>query len=215
MDYPWQKVGPDLFQLQGDLYHLVVDYYSRFPDVVKLPSTTAPRVVMALKAIFAGMVSLRQSSATMAFSMTHMRWSHSHSPMCFTMLRVVLIIHRAMDKQSVQYNADSEATDDESRRFLLGPTDVPLNTTLLVWPNLSATSDGETSEVEFATGESAADSLVPYLARFRHQNDEFKKKQSQSYNCRHQARTLPPVPDNTEAWISWRCGDTLLSVLCY
>ena len=52
-DYPWQKVGSDLFQLRGDHYLLVVDYYSRFPEVVKLPSTTAPTVVTALKTIFA------------------------------------------------------------------------------------------------------------------------------------------------------------------
>ena len=52
-DYPWQKVGSDLFQLRGDHYLLVVDYFSRFPEVVKLPSTTASGVVAALKAIFA------------------------------------------------------------------------------------------------------------------------------------------------------------------
>ena len=52
-DYPWQKMGSDLFQLQGDHYLLVVDYFSRFPEVVKLSSTTARSVVVALKSIFA------------------------------------------------------------------------------------------------------------------------------------------------------------------
>jgi transposase InsO family protein len=39
--YPWQKVGVDLFQLKGSNYLLVVDYYSRYPEVHKLNSTTA------------------------------------------------------------------------------------------------------------------------------------------------------------------------------
>ena len=34
-------------------YLLVVDYFSRYPELVKLTSTTAPSVVNALKAIFA------------------------------------------------------------------------------------------------------------------------------------------------------------------
>ena len=38
-DYPWQMIGTDLFMLKGDTYLLVVDYYSRFPEVTKLSST--------------------------------------------------------------------------------------------------------------------------------------------------------------------------------
>ena len=40
-DYPWQRVGSDLFQLHRHTYLLVVDYYSRYPEVVKLTSTTS------------------------------------------------------------------------------------------------------------------------------------------------------------------------------
>ena len=51
--YPWQKVGADLFELKGANYLLVVDYYSRYPELVKLTSTTSPSIVKALKGIFA------------------------------------------------------------------------------------------------------------------------------------------------------------------
>ena len=30
-DYPWQQIGTDFFELQGQHYLLVVDYFSRFP----------------------------------------------------------------------------------------------------------------------------------------------------------------------------------------
>ena len=38
--YPWQRVGSDLFVLDGANYLLVVDYFSRFPEIVKLRETT-------------------------------------------------------------------------------------------------------------------------------------------------------------------------------
>ena len=35
-DFPWQRVGTDLFMLNGATYLLVVDYFSRYPEVVIL-----------------------------------------------------------------------------------------------------------------------------------------------------------------------------------
>ena len=52
-DFPWQKVSSHLFQLKGAQYLLVVDYFSRYPEVVKLRSTTSHTVIEALKGIFA------------------------------------------------------------------------------------------------------------------------------------------------------------------
>ena len=50
--YPWQKVATDLFELKGVTYLLVVDYFSRFPEVAKLTTTTPASVIAALKYIF-------------------------------------------------------------------------------------------------------------------------------------------------------------------
>ncbi|XP_037529349.1 uncharacterized protein K02A2.6-like [Rhipicephalus sanguineus] len=50
---PWEFLGMDLFHLNGQAFLLVVDYYSRFPEVVTLRSTTARAVIDALKSIFA------------------------------------------------------------------------------------------------------------------------------------------------------------------
>ena len=50
--YPWQKIGADLFVYNGNDYLIVVDYFSRFPEVVKLSTTTAQAVIKALKTIF-------------------------------------------------------------------------------------------------------------------------------------------------------------------
>ncbi|XP_037528756.1 uncharacterized protein K02A2.6-like [Rhipicephalus sanguineus] len=50
---PWEKVGIDLFHLNGQYFVLLVDYRSRFPEVISLRSTTALAVINAIKSVFA------------------------------------------------------------------------------------------------------------------------------------------------------------------
>ena len=52
-DFPWQIVGTDLFQHKGITYLLVVDYFSRYPEITKLTNTTSKGVIAALQSIFA------------------------------------------------------------------------------------------------------------------------------------------------------------------
>ena len=51
--YPWQVVGTNYFELDKDHYLLVVDYFSCYPEVVKMTSTTSSSTISALKSIFA------------------------------------------------------------------------------------------------------------------------------------------------------------------
>ena len=51
-DYPWLVVDTDLFKLKGTHYLLVVDYFSQYPEVIKLTSTTLVSTISVLKSIF-------------------------------------------------------------------------------------------------------------------------------------------------------------------
>ena len=51
-DRPWQHVASDLFELKGKHYILIVDYYSRFPEIRRLGQIGARAVIMACKKIF-------------------------------------------------------------------------------------------------------------------------------------------------------------------
>ena len=45
------KVATDLFQQNGSTYLLAVEYFSRYPEVIKLNSTTSQAVISSLKLI--------------------------------------------------------------------------------------------------------------------------------------------------------------------
>ena len=51
--YPWEKVATDLFEFQGQHYLLLVDYFSRYPEVIRLTSTTSASVISAMKSVLA------------------------------------------------------------------------------------------------------------------------------------------------------------------
>ena len=49
---PWEKVATDLFKFQKNDYVVVVDYYSNYPEIAKLESTTSQQVIQKIKSIF-------------------------------------------------------------------------------------------------------------------------------------------------------------------
>ena len=50
---PWQMVGMDLFHYKASEHLLIIDYFSKFVEVIKLNSTDAHSVINVLKNIFA------------------------------------------------------------------------------------------------------------------------------------------------------------------
>ena len=52
-DYPCQVVGTDFFELDRKHYLIVVDYFSRYPEIVQMNTITTSCTITALKNIFA------------------------------------------------------------------------------------------------------------------------------------------------------------------
>ena len=46
-DYPWQRIATDLFELDGAMYLVIIDYFSRFQEVIKLKSATSRIIIDA------------------------------------------------------------------------------------------------------------------------------------------------------------------------
>ena len=52
-EQPWEKVGVDYFTLAGKDYLLVVDYFSKYPEVLQVNGKTADMTITKMKSIFA------------------------------------------------------------------------------------------------------------------------------------------------------------------
>lgn len=51
---PWQKIGIDLYELEGETYLICIDYYSKYPEISNLcKNLTAENIINKLKSIFA------------------------------------------------------------------------------------------------------------------------------------------------------------------
>ena len=50
---PWAKVAADMFQFKGSEYLLCVDYYSKYPEIVRMPTTSSSQTIIAFKSVFA------------------------------------------------------------------------------------------------------------------------------------------------------------------
>ena len=52
-DRPWKRIAMDLCEYNHQNYLIISDYYSRFIEILHMPSTTSTQVILKLKAIFA------------------------------------------------------------------------------------------------------------------------------------------------------------------
>ncbi len=50
---PWQRVGSDIFTYRNKDYLVITDYYSFYPEVVNLTSTSTKAVIQGMKSVFA------------------------------------------------------------------------------------------------------------------------------------------------------------------
>ena len=55
--HPWERVGTDLFELATWEYYIVIgDYYSRYPEVIRLTSTTSASGIATMKSAVASQI---------------------------------------------------------------------------------------------------------------------------------------------------------------
>ena len=50
---PWQKLGADIFEYGGNAYLLIVDYFSKYPEVCLLQGKSASAVISRFRTVFA------------------------------------------------------------------------------------------------------------------------------------------------------------------
>lgn len=82
-ELPWLKVGADIFEISGQSFLLIVDYFSKFPEV-NIRDKTAHTVISKLKSVFASIgipkeivcdhvasLEMREFAAAWGITLTH------------------------------------------------------------------------------------------------------------------------------------------------
>jgi len=199
--HPWEKIATDLFVLNGKHYLLIADYYSRYPEVIKLTSTTSTSIISALKSVFSrhGIPKTvvsdngpQYDSAEMKEFSSKYGFYHTTSSPYYPQSngfaeRMVKTVKKLLDSTSDMYMAllSYRATplpwcNLSPAELLMGrrlKTDVPQTTDLLT-PNW------------------------PYLQDFAEKDRQYKQQQKQNYDKRHRVQSLPDIPNDTQVWVN-------------
>ena len=200
-DYPWQVVGSDLFTLHGVKYLLVVDYFSRYPEIIKLSSTVSTNIIAALKAIFSrhGIPEILRSDNGPQYSSVEFS----------QFVKTYGIRHVTSSPCYPQSNGQAERTVQTAKRLLQRSVDpflalLSYRATPLPWCNLSPAEllMGRRLRTTLPQTDDLLIPKWPYLPEFKHLNKEFKNRQRNDFNRHHRVRELPPIPDDSEVWVS-------------
>ena len=191
-DRPWQIVGTDLFQFKGAVYLLVVDYYSRYPEVALLDDgTTSKKIITHLKSFFSRhgipdavvsdngpqYASTEFSSFAAEYKFTHVTSSPHYARGNGAAERAVQTIKRMLQKDSdpylamLSYRASPIIGGFSPAELLMGRK---LRTTVVTHP----------------------DNLRPQLPDhevFKARNDEYKENSKACHDDAHKAVPLRPV----------------------
>ena len=200
-DYPWQSVAMDLFMLNGANYVLIVDYFSRYPEVIKLKSTSSKAVIEAVKAVFSrhGIPETVRSDNGPQFSSDEFaRFAADYG-----------FRHTTSSPHFPQSNGLAERTVQTVKNMLKGNQDPYLailtyRSTQLPWCGLSPAQLLIGRQLRKNLPQ-ISEQLKPkwtHLHGFREQDQEFKSHQKANFDKRHKVHSLPQIPQQTEVWIT-------------
>ena len=192
--HPWQKVGTDLFVLKGTTYVVIVDYLSRYPEVIKLTSTTSQSVIAALKTTFA-----RHGIPDTVVSDNGPQYASQEFA---DFAKAYSFSHITSSPHYPQSNGQVERTVKTVKKLLSDSNDPCLSllayrATPLPWCGYSPAEllMGRMIRSDLPQTQEALVPNWPYLSDFRKRNKEFKQKQKQDFDHRHRVKELPSLPD--------------------
>ena len=191
----------DLFELNQSHYIVVVDYFSRYPEVIKLSSTTSSSVIAALKSIFArhGIPeTLRSDNGPQYSSQEFAQFAETYG-----------FNHVTSSPRYPQFNGQVERTVQTVKRMLQKSSDPHL--AILSYRSTPHPWCGKSS-AELSMGRNIRSTVPqtkakltpqwPYLQEFRRRNAEFKEKQKRQFDRRHRVLERDDLPDGTDVWIT-------------
>ena len=174
-DYPWQKIGTDLFYLKKTNYILIIDYFSRYIEVIKLKSTTSQAIIEALQSVFS-----RHGIPETVVSDNGPQYSSNEFD---TFAKRYNFVHITSSPLFPQSNGQVERAVQTVKRLLNQSNDpymalLTYRSTPLPWCNFSPSEllMGRRLRTTLPIIQDQLTPLWPYLDTFRDSNEQFKLK---------------------------------------
>ncbi|CAB4025773.1 Transposon Ty3-G Gag-Pol poly, partial [Paramuricea clavata] len=207
---PWQLIATDLFILEKVTYLLVVDYYSRYVEVVALPkSTSSSKITQALKTIFArhGIPDeVRSDNGPQyhsdEFAQFAKEWGFKHS---------------TSSPRYPQANGEVERAVKTVKNILKKEQDP--TKALLAYRSTPLASGYSPAEVLMgrkikSTIPITLPHLTPQLPNqklFIEKEEVYRSKQKKNFDNRHKAQPLKPLPPGATVYITdMDCTGTII-----
>ena len=202
---PWEKIGTDLFELKGKSYLLLVDYFSRYIEVIKLSSTTTSSIVTAMKPIFA-----RYGIPNIVISDNGPQYSSQEFQ---EFAKAYDFEHITSSPYHPQGNGEAERAVKTVKNLLRDTSDP--NLALLSYRSTPLSWCGH-SPAELLMGRQIRSTLPistksltprwPDLQTFRTVDEQFKQKQKKHFDRRHRATELPTFSDDEPVFVTTARG---------
>ena len=182
-------------------YILVVDYYSRYPEVVKLPTTTPRTIIGVLKRIFSrhGVPETLVSDNEPQYSSREFQDFASSYQFC----------HLTSSLHYAQSNGHAERAVQTVKKLLREAEDpnmalLTYRSTPFPWCGLSPAELLMGRRIR-ANMPLQKNLLIPdwkYQNHFHKRNQEFMDRQKNDFDCRHRTQSLPVLPDETDVGVT-------------
>lgn len=199
-EYPWQRVATDLMQYKGNMYLLVIDYYSRYIEIAKLSTTTSKAIINHLKSIFS-----RHGIPERLISDNGPQYSSGEF---VEFARVYGFDHVTSSPLYPQANGEVEKAVSTAKS-LIGKSDDPY---LAMLSYRATPLEHGYSPAELLMGRKLRTTLpiarselkpkLPDWTTFKVKDQDIKDRQTRNFDSRHGVRELPPLSGGDPVWIT-------------
>ena len=196
------------------MYILVVDYYSRYPEVVQQKTTTTQNIIHALKSVFSHHGIPQTYFSDNGPQYTSREFTAFAQQYGFT--------HTTSSPHFPRSNGMAERTVKTVKGLLKDAANPHLalltyRAIPLPWCQLSPAEllMGRKLRTDVPSTTAFHTPHWRFLKEFREKDKERKEKQKAEFDRRHRIRTLPDIPDNSDVWVTTRGNPVPGQTVCH
>ena len=196
---PWERLAMDLFELRGETYLLVVDYFSRWPEIRLLNSQSSSKTIQHIKSIFAthGIPDVVVSDNGGQFG--SQKFANFADTYCFS--------HVTSSPKYPQSNGEAERSVQTVKNLLRKASDPYL---ALLMYRVAPLQNGY-SPAQLLMGRQLKTTVpvlpstllpsTPDYSVVMAKEAASKEQQRHHYNTRHGTKDLPPLQPGDSVWV--------------